>query len=216
MNDYLRQLGILSPNQIGNTKLTMIGVGGIGSFTTFTLSKMGIKNITVYDHDTVENHNLPNQLYRSQDLGKSKVDSISEIVTEFTGFKTNPKKEKYTNQPLSGIVVSGVDSMACRKEIWENIKFDPKIDIYIDARIGGEVCRIYSIKPCDPDDIRLYEKTLCSEEKVANLPCTSQSIIYIGTMVSSLISIQVKKYLTGQPLSKEVIFDAITLSLITS
>jgi len=216
MNNYLRQLGILSPNQIGNVKLTMIGVGGIGSFTTFVLAKMGIKNITIYDHDTVESHNLPNQLYRDKDLGKAKVDSMFEIVAEFTGFKPFPKQEKYIRQPLSGIVVSGVDSMSARKDIWESIKFDPKVDIYIDARIGGEVCRIYSIKPCDPDDIRLYEKTLCSEKETINLPCTSQAIIYIGTIVSSLISIQVKKYLTGQPLSKEVIFDASTLSLITS
>ena len=41
----------------------IIGCGHIGSYMAFGLARMGVKNITVVDHDMVEPHNLPNQFF---------------------------------------------------------------------------------------------------------------------------------------------------------
>ena len=58
----LRQLEIAYPSQFKDRPITVIGAGGIGAATVVALAKTGFENITVYDFDTVEQHNLPNQL----------------------------------------------------------------------------------------------------------------------------------------------------------
>ena len=74
---YHRQLDILDPKSM-DVPVTIIGAGATGSFTALSLAKMGIRNITIYDFDTVEEHNLPNQFYRQCDLGKRKVEALRE------------------------------------------------------------------------------------------------------------------------------------------
>jgi molybdopterin/thiamine biosynthesis adenylyltransferase len=177
---------------------------------------MGIKDITIYDDDDVENHNLPNQLYRIQDIGKSKVEAIASICKDFAGVDITTRKEKVSNQQLSGIVISGVDSMKTRKDIWEKaIRLNPFIPIYIDGRMGGQVCRIYAIRPCDPDDIVTYEDSLYQGDKVKELPCTARAIIYTSFMIGSLIANQVRKNIRAESTAREIVFDLQTLSLIT-
>ena len=117
--DFWRQLDILSPEDTKKTNINVIGVGGIGSPTVLAIAKMGIRNITIFDDDTVEPHNLPNQFYTIKDLGEQKVYALSDAVNAYTGFTITTHNEKYVDQPVEGIVISGVDSMETRKAIWE-------------------------------------------------------------------------------------------------
>ena len=56
---FLRQLDIADPCQFKDKPITVIGAGGIGAATVVALAKTGFENITVYDFDKVEEHNLP-------------------------------------------------------------------------------------------------------------------------------------------------------------
>lgn len=214
--DFWRQMSIVSQEELAKNQVTIIGAGGIGSPTAMALAKMGLEKMRVYDHDSVEPHNLPNQLYRQSDLNKKKVEALAEICLDYAGVEIDKQIEMYKNQALSGIVVSGVDSMAARKEIWENIKFNPAIPLYIEARMGAEVARIHSINPCDPDKIIWYETTLYSDNEAAEQPCTERAIIYNVFMIASFIANQIKKYTKGEKLYKEIIFDLKTLTLLTA
>ena len=73
--DYWRQLDIFSPKNF-TTSITIIGAGATGSYIAWLLAKMGCRDITVYDADKIENHNLPNQIYGIKDIGKKKVLAI--------------------------------------------------------------------------------------------------------------------------------------------
>jgi len=115
-----------------------------------------------------------------------------------------------------GVLVSGVDSMAARKEIWDQIKMKPAVQLYIDARMGAEVARIHSINPCDPDHIKWYEETLYDDKDAVEEPCTARAIIYNGFMIAAFIAGQVKKFAKHEDLPKEIIFDMKTLILMTS
>ena len=84
-SQYRRQLDIIPLDRLQSAHVTVIGCGAVGSFTAFTLAKMGIGNINVYDHDTVTAHNLPNQLFRVSDISRSKVQALAEIVRGFHG-----------------------------------------------------------------------------------------------------------------------------------
>jgi shikimate 5-dehydrogenase len=59
---FLRQLDIADPSKFKDKPVTVIGAGEIGAATVVALAKTGFENITVYDFDTVEEHNFPNQL----------------------------------------------------------------------------------------------------------------------------------------------------------
>jgi len=56
-----------------NTKVTVVGVGGLGIPIINTLLSMGIRNYQIYESDTIDLSNLPRQwAYREKDLGKPK------------------------------------------------------------------------------------------------------------------------------------------------
>lgn len=175
--DFWRQIDVLNPKDI-RTPITVVGAGGIGSPTALALVKMGAGNVTVYDDDTIENHNLPNQMYREGDLGKHKVVALAEICRAFSGTAIKAVPERLNGQRLSGVVISGVDSMESRSEIWERVKWNPRVETYIDARMGAEVCRIYTVNPCNTDDIEYYESTQYTDRNAHEAPCTARAIIY--------------------------------------
>lgn len=60
---------------LSKKKILLVGVGGVGGFVFEALIRSGIKNITVYDGDTVEITNLNRQLVANLDtIGKYKSD----------------------------------------------------------------------------------------------------------------------------------------------
>ena len=214
--DFLRQLDIVSPQQL-RTPITVIGCGGIGSPTVIALAKMGCTEITVYDPDHVEPHNLPNQLFRIEDCSRPKTEALADLAKLLTGTGVKAMVEAVVSQRLGGLVIGAVDSMVARKHIWDNcIRFNPKIPLYIDARMSSEVCRIFSIKPIDPEDVRFYEGTLYGDEEALEESCTSRAIIYNVFMAASLITHQVKTFLVHEPVSRELAFDFKTLTFIHS
>lgn len=211
--DFWRQLNIIDPALL-DVPIHVIGVGGIGSPTVFALTKMGCQNITVYDDDFIEFHNLPNQMFGGKDLGKLKTQSLKEICMDFNDVELHTKEEKFNTRDVSGIVISGVDSMESRADIWKLLKYNTRVPLYIDARMGGEICRIYSVNPLSPSSIEFYESTLYGD--AAELPCTARAVIYNVFMIASLISNQVKKHVKGEDFYPEIIFDLATMLLLTN
>ena len=61
-------------NKIRNTKVLLVGVGGVGGFAFEALIRSGFQNITIIDRDVVEITNLNRQLVATLDtLEQSKV-----------------------------------------------------------------------------------------------------------------------------------------------
>lgn len=209
--DFWRQIDIVNVESL-RRPISVIGVGGIGSPTVLALSKMGCTKITVYDDDYVEEHNLSSQLYRHSDLHRAKVEALRDIIGMFSDTQLACNKVRVDGRiELQGIVITTVDSMQSRYKIWnESIKLNRKVNLYIDARMGAEVCRILSICPVDPDDVDLYEKSLYSDSEALEEPCTARAIIYNVFMSAALIAGQVKRFAMGGVLPRELVFDFAT------
>lgn len=212
--DYWRQMDVFAPPEEG-LPVTVIGVGGIGSPTVLALSKMGVQPITVFDDDTVETHNLPNQIYRLDDVGKPKTEALAETVAAYAGMTLNVNG-RFERQPVSGVAVSAVDSMEARAAIWKRMRFNSRVLLYIDARMGAQVARIITVKPYDLDQVRWYESTLYSDEDADEARCTEKAIIYNVFLIASLIASQVKKFSSGEPIPRDIVFDFVTLTLLVS
>jgi len=205
---YLRQLDIISPSEI--PPITIIGVGGLGSFIAFLLAKMGSRKLTVYDFDLIEKHNLPNQIYPKSALGTKKVESLKKIIEDFTftELQIHPEKFDENSKLYSPIVISAVDSMEERKRIWKKIKKE-NVKFYIDTRMGGEVGEVLIVKPHDPDEVIEYEKTLYDDKETLPLPCTAQSIIYNIWITAGVVGAVIKKIVKKErKIPKRIIVDS--------
>ncbi len=213
---YLRQLDLVRPETL-DLPVHIIGCGGIGSFAGLALAKLGCLRLHLYDDDRVEEHNVPNQLYRIKDSGRPKAEALADILEAFAGTRPTPHLRRITGERLQGIVVSGVDSMAARKNLWwKAIRHRAGIPLYLDGRLGAEVCRLYAIRPFDPDDVRCYEKSLYDDSQAMLPSCTAAAIIYTGFGMASLMADLVKKFATGESIAREIFYDLKTLTLVTA
>jgi hypothetical protein len=212
--DFMRQKGILDPEEIV-FPVTVIGAGGIGSFVAPILAKMGVSKIAIYDPDKVEDHNLPNQMFRMSDIGRSKVEALRDIVLDMTGVKMETHDEFFPNgDKLKGIVVSGVDSMASRQKIWEEIISNNDIKLYVDARLGGEVVEVLTVRPSFRLDRKFYKSYLFPDSEAAVLPCTARNIVYNGSVVAGLVASQIKKWIREEGFPRRVSFCLKTFELV--
>lgn len=207
---YLRQMDLLPPSKL-TFPVTVIGAGAIGSAAVIALAKMGCGNVTVWDDDLLEEKNIPNQFCTVSAVGVQKVDALADLARQLSEVEITRKAFRYTGQSLQGLVIAGPDNMEARKSVWKRVRYSARVPLYIDARMGAELARIYAIRPADPDHVSFYESNLYDDAE--RLPCSARAIIYCPLIVGGLIALMVKKYAIGEPCPREIIFDLPTLGL---
>ncbi len=214
-NRFLRQLDILPPEKLA-FPITVIGAGAIGSAAVVTLAKMGCSDITVWDDDTIEEHNVSNQMCLVKEIGSPKTSALMMLTQLLSGIAIKTRAERYRGQALAGVVVAATDNMEARQEVWKRAKMNRRIPLLIDARMGAEFARIYSIHPMNPDEGDFYEENLYSAEEAERLPCSARAIIYCPTVIGGLIALIVKSHAVGTVIPREVLFDLPRLTLVCS
>lgn len=207
MNRFHRQQDLVDMDRLADLPIVVVGCGAVGSFVTLSLAKMGCTKITVYDDDNVDTHNLPNQFFKQADVGRPKVDALADIVEAFDGVAIDPRCERFTEQDVEGVVICSVDTMDARQAIWKNIRFNPRVCLYIDTRMGAEVAVVHAINPLDPDDVRLYEDSLHGSDTAFQARCTERAIIYTVLGLAAITAGKVKKHVMGQPFGKTIVRD---------
>lgn len=119
-------------------RIHIIGCGAVGSLLADTLTRMGLTKITLYDFDTVESHNIANQLYTEQDIGKPKVVALRDHMLAVNPDMENDlivQDQGYRDQRLSGYVFLCVDSIDLRRQIVERYQYNPYIVAMFDFRM---------------------------------------------------------------------------------
>jgi len=163
----LRHLSVFSPTAWGTRKIDVIGAGATGSIIVDLLVRLGIEApIHVWDFDKVETHNLANQIYGVDDIGKLKVEALAAHIKQQTGVDIVPHAEKVDGtQPLGPFVFLLTDTMASRREIWQRgIKYKVGVQQMIETRMGTDVMRVYAINPVVPSHIKCWEETLSTDD----------------------------------------------------
>lgn len=211
--DYTRQRAWFDPSTT-NAAATIVGCGGIGSFAAFALAKLGVRTLKLVDFDTVDEHNVPNQLFEPRQLGQCKVSALAHNLSVATGIHPigiNAPLEQ--GIPRLPIVVSALDSMAARARLWEQVRYKLDVKLFLDGRLGGEHIILYSADPSNPLDIAGYEATLHSDADGDDLPCTARSIIDVGFAVGSLITRAVRRFYAHEPATPTVYLNQATLDV---
>lgn len=173
--------------------ITIVGAGSIGSNIALLLARLGMEDITVYDDDSVEDHNLGHQAYRVVDIGRTKVEALADIIKDATSIEIKGINAKATGDEITtDVLILAVDSMAARKEISSKATFT----YCVDGRMGGETFNIYAFSTLQKDR---YEKTLFDDNEGSELPCGGKSIGYISYLISGMMENVLTKILkTGE------------------
>ena len=195
--DFIRQQQVLNPVEFNltNYRIDVIGAGATGSYVVFQLAKMGIKNIHVWDKDVVEPHNLPNQLYGINDIGKFKNDALKDICKNICGIEINTHNEfvDKNTKNLGEIVFLLTDTMKSRKEIVENC-FN-KCKCCIETRISATKGMIYTFNPSMESDIIKWNNKYYPDDFAEKSECgTTLSMGITSSCIASMAIWQFVKW----------------------
>ena len=162
-----------------NERIHIIGCGAIGSTVAENLVRFGIQKISLYDFDTVDDHNIANQIYTMDDIGKNKIDALAEHLMSINHDLKQPGTIKlvpgYFNQRLSGYVILAVDNIDLRRQIVEANYNNLNIKAMFDYRLRLVDAQHYAAdwsKDSDKENF-LASMQFTHEEAMANTPVSA-------------------------------------------
>ena len=173
-------------------------MGGIGNGLAQQLAAIGHK-LVLQDHDLVEDSNLFPAKFMISQLGKSKVEAVTELLYlhyGITPFYTIETKfdEKSTVYPIT---MSCVDNMTARKLIFEAWKRLENRELLLDGRLTGEAYQLYVVTKETEDE---YAKTLYEDSDIADAPCTYKITAFVAANIQSEYTQALCNYLSDMPL----------------
>lgn len=215
--DISRHKELFDPNKF-NKAIHVIGVGATGSWLVFSLAKLGLTNIHVYDFDKVEAHNIANQLFSISDIGEYKVEALKRIVKDTTGTEITIHNKEVKEEAFSGIVFMMIDTMAGRKAIYESsVKYKPSVSLLIEPRMGLHMARIYNILPLNNSSLNEYEKTFYTDEEAEVSACgNSMTIISSALAVTAWCVRQLINFANECEMDEEILIELQNNYIITS
>jgi adenylyltransferase/sulfurtransferase len=194
----LEEIGFIGMEKLRNSKVCVVGVGGIGNPVVTQLNAMGIGKIRIVDRDVIEISNLHRQhLYTEQDIGKVKVEAAIEhlkrrnadVEIEALPISVTP----YTAENIVkgfDVVIDALDSIDARYAL-NDACIKQHIPLIYAGALGmlGSVC---TILPYDSACLRCIFPALSEDDMPT---CSTEgvhpSILYLvgGIQVSEAVKI---------------------------
>lgn len=188
-------------NKIKNTKILLVGVGGVGSFAFEALIRSGFQDITVIDKDIVEITNLNRQLVANLDtINKPKVNIAKEkakYINENIKIRAiNEFLSKYNINTLENdfdYIIDACDTINTKLEL---IRFAEENNIKIITsmgvgnRIDASLIKISRLDKTNNDPLAKNLRKLIRENKLnMKIPVVcSDEIPYKKGEVNSMIT----------------------------
>lgn len=185
--------------KIQQQHVLLAGVGGIGSYVAFLLSRMKPKSITIYDPDTVETVNMAGQLYGVRDIGFPKVTAMNTRMREFSSYYTTyayDRRFTYSDN-AENIMICGFDNMEARKTFFNSwlrhvsrLPEEKKSQcLFIDGRLNAEEFQVLCITGDNNYAIRNYKDNwLFDDSDVEEAVCSYKQTSYMANMIGSVMT----------------------------
>jgi len=179
----------------------------------------GFGTIAIVDPDTVEPHNLAAQGYKEGDLDLPKVDALSREMKEtnseinllsycrkFDETMLDRVLDSQMSIPLPDcklVVISCVDSISTRKEIWEASKGHPNLELFLDARMMGPIVQVYGAHR-GWESFEHYPTTFFEESEAFQAPCSARSMIYPCSVAAGLLVSHISNWMRNIPVEEYI------------
>jgi molybdopterin/thiamine biosynthesis adenylyltransferase len=109
-------------------RLTICGVGALGSHLAENLARQGFEEIRVIDRDRIEEHNVSTQIYSESDVGAWKVDVLRQRIFRATGIEVEAIRKELTDRTVrsllqdGGLIVDTFDNSSSRRLVQEQCR----------------------------------------------------------------------------------------------
>ncbi|HSE55062.1 MAG: adenylyltransferase/sulfurtransferase MoeZ [Nocardioidaceae bacterium] len=212
-------VGMTGQKRLKNSRVLVIGAGGLGSPALLYLAAAGVGTIGIAEFDEVDESNLQRQIIHGQsDIGKSKAQSAKESILEANPYvNVVLHEERLDNDNVLGIfeqydlIVDGTDNFATRymvndaavllkkPYVWGSIyRFDGQASVFWAEH--GPCYRCLYPEPPPPGMV-----PSCAEGGVLGVLCASIGSIQVNEAIKLLAGI-------GEPILGELmIYDALEM-----
>ena len=118
----LPEIGVVGQRRLKNSRVLVVGAGGLGSPVLFYLAAAGVGTLGIIDDDHVEASNLQRQIIHSiADVGRRKVDSARDTIGSINPLvrvRTHPHRLSADNAvqlfEQYDLIIDGADNFATR------------------------------------------------------------------------------------------------------
>lgn len=215
MLDLSKTYEFFQPEMVG-ARIHIVGCGSVGSTIAENLVRCGITELTLWDFDKVEPHNLANQMFRQQDVGKTKVDALFDMLKDINPEVANTielKPDGWKGKLMSGYIFLCVDSIELRREIVEKHMDSPYVKAVFDFRTLLEGAQHYA---ADWGDLKMKQDILKSmnfshEEAKEETPVSACGVtLGVATTVRLICALGVNNFINfvkGNGVKKLIIID---------
>ncbi len=206
-----------------SARIHIIGCGSVGSTVAENLARCGVAKMTLWDFDKVEAHNIVNQMFRQQDVGKLKVEALKDILYEINPEVENAvelKPDGWNGKILSGYIFLCVDSIELRREFVEKHMNSPYVKAIFDFRTLLTGAQHYA---ADWSDYKMKQDLLNSmqfshEEAKEETPVSACGVtLGVATTVRLICALGVNNYINfvkSQRIKKLIIVDGFNFDLL--
>lgn len=172
MNEYLARFrgtaalyGLSQLQKLKNAKVTVVGIGGVGSWAAEALVRTGIGNIRLIDHDTINITNTNRQCHAlSSTIGKPKAEIFAKRLTDINPMLKIEYHREFIDQSnmnmlfspdaaADNYVIEAIDSIQSKTALINHLKRN-RYKFIVSGGAGG--------------------KTDCSRISVSDLSAVSQ------------------------------------------
>lgn len=200
---FLRHGAFFGPEDSNDYTLNIIGVGATGSWVGLLAAKMGWHNFQIWDADTVESHNCPNQIYDSNHVGMKKVDAFELVLKRFNSNVTVTKHDCFFTSDqhsdlLEDAVFIAVDSLDARRDIVSGCQGNPLIDLIAETRMGFSHAEFNLLDPENKECIDSYLSLLKTDEEVTESACNERIITTLTSIVAANVTHSICGFYSSQ------------------
>lgn len=192
--------GAIWYEEIQKQTVTLAGVGGIGSYVGFLLSRLKPNRLIIYDPDRVETVNMSGQLYGQTDVGRYKCAALADMVMNYANYCNIVALDQRfeDGSDATDIMICGFDNMTARRTFYEKWKQrvlsypagsdNRKKCLFIDGRLAAEEFQVLSIQGDDERAMAAYEdKWLFSDAEAEETICSYKQTTFMANMIASVM-----------------------------
>lgn len=201
----------------------IIGCGSVGSTVAELLVRLGITDISLYDFDTVSSHNLANQMFNNDDIGRPKIEAVADMLCRINPEVKDSLKlypEGWTEKcRLGGYVFLCVDNIDLRREIVTKNRFNQAIKAMFDFRTRLEDAQHYA---ANWGDVAMIDNLIKSmdfshEEAKASTPVTAcnveMGVVPTVRIICSYGVANFMNFIRKVPIKKIIVANAFTFEV---
>lgn len=215
--------------KLNNTKVLVIGLGGVGGILTETLVRNGIENITIIDNDKIDITNLNRQIISNhKNIGEFKVDEWKKRINEINpDCKVNALNMFVTKDNIDALFKNKVDYIidACdtieTKKALIRVADNKNIKIISSMGTGNKLdatkLELTDIRKTSYDPIaKILRKTVKDEKIKIKIPViyskeepikTNSNVISSNSFVPAISGLLITSYIINDIIDKELIYD---------